>query len=117
MRKIVLKKSKSSRDLSKIALIIGMVIRFLMRKRGMITKKLVSIFLTITILISLFSGFPIVVHADGENAIAIMVEQNSFNNSNVGGDGENALLWKKGDATLSGGRCYLPIILHKLARL
>lgn len=65
-------------------------------------KRFGSVFLAVTILIALLK--PVYVYAGDEDAIAIMVEQNSFDNSNVGGDGENTLLWMKGDATLSGGQ-------------
>ncbi|HYE11562.1 MAG TPA: fibronectin type III domain-containing protein [Patescibacteria group bacterium] len=68
-------------------------------------KRLVSVFLAAAILISMFVNYPINVQAAGGNAIAIMAD--SFNTSNVGDDGENTLLWMKGNSTLDNGQLLL----------
>jgi hypothetical protein len=52
----------------------------------------------------MFVNYPIYVQAAGANAIAVMVEQNSFTATNVGGDGESTLLWKQGTSTLDAGQ-------------
>ncbi|MEN6314787.1 MAG: InlB B-repeat-containing protein, partial [Clostridiaceae bacterium] len=70
-------------------------------------KRPVSVFLAVAILVSMLVNYSIYVQAAGGNAIAIMIEQNSFDNSNVGGDGESTLLWMKGNSTLNGGQLLL----------
>lgn len=70
-------------------------------------KRGISALVSLAMIVSMMFSFSIPAYAGGADPIAIMVENDSFTTSNVGGDADNTLLWKKGSTTLNTGQLLL----------
>ena len=68
-------------------------------------KNKLSIIMLLTVILSVFFQFVFMegVYAVDPEPIAVAVEATEFDATNVGGDGDNTLLWKRGDALTTGG--------------
>ena len=69
-------------------------------------RNKLSIIMLLTVVLFVFFQFALMeaIYADpAPEPIAVMVETTEFNDTNVGGDDANTLLWKRGDALTTGG--------------